>query len=633
MKIRLCLIAVLCAAFVPGFAASARYLTYYNGYDQPLYPFFNEYSIHCLVTSSDGKIFGGTGGIGTEGRGILFYFNPVGWSAYNPSSSLDGYPRLMAEVPTKYSGFKNVKGISILKNGTVPDTVVFAADGPVAADSTLSYGIFYTKYSEMAEYYPDFWKVADSPNAMKYVDGFIEGPPRSGKNPLIFILTSNYSGYGKVEVFDPDTMSFIDTMTISVDTATGSRDYRFISGTNNGIDMFFGTLTIKGTGNFARIMKLDQNGVLTEEFQPSSFFFAGDDGAFTGISAMCSFHSSYPGVIVCGTLSSSTQFGGQIFYYDSNWPEMSSLLGPANGDTTAYSVTDLVILNGEIYGSTNAVVDPKNTSSYDRFGHGKIFKITLPDSGGSLLENTCVPDYRITDFYYNPAIINAITASPQTSNIYFGTILVYEGMVTHSLGGLIGAADFYPPSSPVIKRVEREGSDFRIYFSGSGDDGDTGEAEGYLLYGSIDPLPDSGSVFSEGVFIADSAEGYFQTDTFYFDRLYAFAVDDCGNRSPFHSSVADIAVSRLFPNPVRPGPGGVSIGASFTASEVKVFSSDGTLVISFIPDPDYDELTDLYYFCWDLKNPDGKNVAAGVYFISITDIYGSSRIEKLAVIK
>ena len=596
---------------------NTRYVTYDpNDATYPLRSFFEESVIWFLTESPDGLIFGGTGGSAAGGRGILFYFDPELDLLYNPSSAIDGYPRALVILSTTI--YTNIKAVEILSKNSIPDSILFIAD--INWNDTGNYGIFKMNYAEIYKDMPVYQKVGESPNNMKVIDAVTVGPPRVNEYPLIYISTDNGSetpAIAMIEVFDPETMSFIDTMAKDIHSETGDRDYLFVSATSDNENVYFGSCCI--TTAIPRILKLDKDNTLSELFLPDSSFFGNDNHSLKKISAL----KYYNGKIYAGTSSPSTIYGGSIFYYD--LIEKKGVdLGRATTDSKTIEITNLVELNGEIYGGIKSEPD----SPY--FGNGRIFKI----SSDNIIYEEELTDYRITYKYYNPTIIQALVASHRINEIFFGTFLWYP----YTCGGLIGAVDFYSPAPTKIRYTIKKKDRYYVYFTDTGDDYYDGNATYYELKGGFNSLKKDPDAVQDAEILATSTGNYFVIDNLFYPYFYISAYDNVHNRSIYSEAVSHFIDLKIFPNPAT-FKTGVTFYLPVTTDRIEIYNSSGHLIDTrdfTISDPQNDEGYISYY--WDLRAKynnlqNGIKVASGIYFLAIYDVAGNTFTMKFAVVK
>ncbi len=597
---------------------STRYITWNesgSGLTQKLKPFLGENEITTLVNSPDGLIFGGTGSGFTAGSAILFYFDPTLIKDYSYGYAPDDYPRAIIQLSTT-TIYRNIMAIQVLQTNSIPDTILFVAETGDGSDKYALYSIDYEAIISDTPY--DYLhKVIESPNGCVYVTAFGLGPQRSGKNPLLYIAADNGVTDSHVEVFDPETMSFVDTMSFGVYSETSAKDYLGYSFTSDDTYAYMGTLTYN---NIARILRLHPDGSWDELFQPTLEYFRNDDTTptlQTAISAM----EYYNGRIYCGTSSLSTKYGGNLFYYDTAL-STGSIIGLSGPETRTFSVSDLDEWDGEIYGATIAEEKPDTTTNY--IGCSRIFKI----SSSGIIDSREVLDYRIpATSYYNPSRISAICKSPLSRDIVFGT----EYIGGQDYGGLIGLTDFYPPSAPAIKRIEKHEGRYRIYISPTGDDYLFGEATEYRISGGDSALADNPFGMKTPIETTDYGD-YLEVFSIDHPYLYIRAFDNVYNYSSFADVQFTLSNIKVFPNPAIQKDG-VNIYLPASTDKVNIYDISGNEIpaSAFVISQATNSEGMLNYF-WDLKSSDGDKVSSGIYLISVFDIDENTYHLKLAVI-
>jgi hypothetical protein len=594
---------------------NTRYVTYDpNDPSIPLKSFMGEYVIWSLTESPAGLIFGGTGGSADGGKGILFYFDPELDLPYNPTSSIGGYPRALVTLST-LTIYTNIKAIEILSKNSTSDSILFIAD--INWNQPGNYGIFKMNYDEIYKDIPGYQKVDESPNNMKVIDAVTAGPPRTNKYPLIYISADDGSGTAMIEVFDPETMSFIDTMAKDIHSETGNRDYWFVSATSDSENVYFGSCCL--TAAIPRILKLDKDNTLSELFLPESSFFGNDNHNFKMIFAL----KYYNGKIYGGTSSPSTEYGGRVFYYDLI-EKKGVELGRATVNSETYKITDLVELNGEIYGGTHS------TGKSSGYGNGRIFKIAADNT----IYEEELTDYRITYKYYNPAIIQTLVTSHKINDVFFGTFLC----VPYTYGGLIGAVDFYPPAPPKIRYIIKKGNKYYVYFTNTGDDAYDGNATYYELKGGFDSLEKDPDAVNDAEILATSTGNYFVIDNLFYPYFYISAYDNVHNRSIYSEAISHFIDLKIFPNPATIRTG-VNFYLPVTTDKIEIYNSSGHLIDNrdfTISDTQNDEGYISYYWDLRIKYNDfqkGIKIASGIYFLAIYDVAGNTYTMKFAVVK
>ncbi|MCK5224084.1 hypothetical protein KAR04_04900, partial [Candidatus Calescamantes bacterium] len=586
---------------------STRYITFDDS--EPflkLKAFLGENIITFLVNSPDGRIFGGTGSGADGGNAIIFHFDPTLITDYSYGYGSQYYPAALLRLAAQVPPYKNIRGISILETDSQPDTILVFADVEYDIAQTQPYGIFALDYDLI--YSTDVVsavKIGTSAKDLKYISAFSPGPERSGKNPLLYIAADSDGGW--VEVFDPETMTFIDTMAFDIRSATADIDYLGNSFACDGTDVFLGSLSI---GSTAKIFSLHQDGSGDLLFAPGIEFFRNDDTAptlQTGISAM----EYYNGRIYCGTLSASTKYGGNLFYYDLT-QSTGAIIGDAYAGTKTLSVTDMMEWDGEIYGATGTKITETDTYG-NPIGYSRLFKIS---SSGSI-DSREMLDYRApSTVYYNPSWISAICKSPLSRDIVFGTN--YNGG-EDLFGGLIGLTDFYPPSAPAIKRIEKHEGRYRIYISPTGDDHLFGEATEYRISGGDSALADNPFGMKTPIETTDHGD-YLEAFSIDHPYLYIRAFDNVYNYPSFADVQFTLSNIKVFPNPAIQKDG-VNIYLPASTDKVNIYDISGNEIpaSAFVISQATNSEGMLNYF-WDLKTSAGDKVSSGIYLISVFDI-------------